>query len=91
MLMLRLRELILDEKTWFKNFLDRLSFLITPYLCCVKKHTVTSTSDLSFYGIERLDIRARLFNIIIDVTDVPPLTKTLKNFNFFSLALFFNQ
>ena len=48
----------------------------TITLLCKEARYVTSVGDLSFYGVERLDIRTRLFNIIIDVvTDAPPPNK----------------
>ena len=71
------RELILDENPGLRIFGTDFIFPDrTISLLCKEACYVTSASDLSFYGIERLDIRAQLFNIIIDVVaDAPPPNK----------------
>ena len=71
------RELILDENPGLRIFgRDFVYPDQTISLLCKEACYVTSPSDLSFYGIERLNIRAQLFNVITDVVaDAPPPNK----------------
>ena len=51
----------------------------TISLLCKEAEYIQTISDLSFYGISRLDIQARLFNIIIYlVADAPPQKRRRK-------------
>ena len=70
----RERELILDEYPGLKMFGKGFIFPdSTISLLCKEAEYIETISDLSFYGISRLDIQARVFNIIIDlVADAPP-------------------
>jgi hypothetical protein len=71
------RELILEENPGLRIFgRDFIYPDPTISLLCKEARYVTSPSDLNFYGIERLNIRARLFNVITDVVaDAPPPNK----------------
>ena len=69
------RELILDEHP---GLLEKTSFFVIALLCKEAEY-IQTISDLSFYGISRLDIQARLFNIIIYlVADAPPQKRRRK-------------
>lgn len=61
----------------------------TISLLCKEACYITSPSDLSFYGIGRLNIRKRLFNVITDVVaDAPPPNEDVKD-NLFLFSVTF--
>ena len=74
------RELIMDEYPGLQIFGKDFIFPdSTISLLCKEAEYIQTISDLTFYGISRLDIQARLFNIIIYlVADAPPQKRRRK-------------
>jgi hypothetical protein len=63
--------MIFDEKPGLGIFGREFVFPDkTISLLCKQATYVKSVSDVSLYGIERSDIKGRLFNVIMD--DAPP-------------------